>query len=273
MFPSFSTIKQEARYGLKNIWLITSLKEVLLAIIGGCNNSGLILYQLCLTIYMNIIVKFFDSSNQYASSLKTFNIIMAIVIAVSLIQLAIRSGMKIGLNKYYLELANNPNSQPKSRLFANMGYFATQMSMEFARDLYVSLLTLLFIIPGIISSLKWSMAELIIAENPNMRPSDALIESAYVMDGHKKKYFWFCLSFTPWILLCCLSFGIGFIWLVPYMKASHAKFYYYIKNPQYTSDKNVDELKTLKAEKFSFDDFVQEYEEKMQKKQNMYNKK
>ena len=272
MFPSFSTIKQEARYGLSNIWGTTALKEILLTIIGGCNNSGLILYQIGLTIYMNVLVNFFDSSQKYAASLKTFNIVMAIVIAVSLLQMAIRSGMKIGLNKYYFELAKNPNAQPKSRLFSDMRYFITQMSMEFARDLYISLLTILFIIPGIISSIKWSMAEFIIAEDPTMRPSDALVESAYLMDGHKKRYFLFCLSFIPWILLCCLSFGIGFIWLIPYMKASHAKFYYYIKNPQYTSDRNVNELKTLKAEKFSFDDFVQEYEEKMQRKQNM-NKK
>jgi len=33
------------------------------------------------------------------------------------------------------------------------------------------------------------------------------------------------LSFIGWFILCLLSLGIGFFWLIPYIETSHAKFY------------------------------------------------
>ena len=52
-----------------------------------------------------------------------------------------------------------------------------------------------------------------------------------------------------------------------------SKFYWHIKHPVYDKDKDLKELKTLKAEKFSFDDFVAEYEEKIARKQDQNLKK
>ncbi|MDR3336901.1 MAG: DUF975 family protein [Treponema sp.] len=37
------------------------------------------------------------------------------------------------------------------------------------------------------------------------------------------------LSFIGWGLLCCLSLGIGFLWLGPYISLSVANFYEDIK--------------------------------------------
>ena len=37
------------------------------------------------------------------------------------------------------------------------------------------------------------------------------------------------LSFIGWALLCILTLGIGFLWLQPYIEASHAKFYEELK--------------------------------------------
>ncbi|MGN0187254.1 MAG: DUF975 family protein [Paludibacteraceae bacterium] len=45
------------------------------------------------------------------------------------------------------------------------------------------------------------------------------------MSGHKMKLFLLDLSFIGWGILCVLTFGIGFLWLAPYISVSHAHFY------------------------------------------------
>ena len=46
-----------------------------------------------------------------------------------------------------------------------------------------------------------------------------------LMRGHKWQFFVLCLSFIGWILLCILTFGIGFLWLGPYFQTTMAAFY------------------------------------------------
>jgi len=52
------------------------------------------------------------------------------------------------------------------------------------------------------------------------------------MDGYKWKYFCLGLRLLGWALLCVLTLGIGFLWLIPYAQVSVAKFYDDVKaNP------------------------------------------
>ena len=39
------------------------------------------------------------------------------------------------------------------------------------------------------------------------------------------KMFLLDLSFIGWAILCCFTLGIGFLFLAPYVEASHAAFY------------------------------------------------
>jgi uncharacterized membrane protein len=54
------------------------------------------------------------------------------------------------------------------------------------------------------------------------------------MYGYKWKFFCLHLRFLGWVLVCILTFGIGFLWLIPYVKVSVAKFYDDIKGNQET---------------------------------------
>jgi len=49
------------------------------------------------------------------------------------------------------------------------------------------------------------------------------------MDGHKEKLFYLCLRFFLLAILCLLTLGIGFLWLVPYVHVTMAKFYEDVK--------------------------------------------
>ncbi|MDO7206189.1 DUF975 family protein [Paraclostridium bifermentans] len=50
-----------------------------------------------------------------------------------------------------------------------------------------------------------------------------------MMKGHKFDYFVLELSFIGWSILCVLSLGIGFLWLVPYFEITLTNFYLKVK--------------------------------------------
>ena len=45
------------------------------------------------------------------------------------------------------------------------------------------------------------------------------------MDGNKMKLFMLDLSFIGWAILCMFTLGIGYLFLQPYVEASHVAFY------------------------------------------------
>lgn len=53
-----------------------------------------------------------------------------------------------------------------------------------------------------------------------------------LMKGNRKRLFLLELSFLPLMLLCILSFGIGFLWLQPYMQMCYTYFFLDLMNPR-----------------------------------------
>lgn len=114
-----------------------------------------------------------------------------------------------------IELANS--LQPASEVRA----WATLLLSQ----LYVFLWTLLLVVPGLIKSYSYAMTPFVLADDPNISYNAAIDRSCALMDGHKLDLFLLDLSFIGWILLSLLTCGIGFLWLIPYMQASHALYY------------------------------------------------
>jgi uncharacterized membrane protein len=69
------------------------------------------------------------------------------------------------------------------------------------------------------------MTFFIIAEDDSIGPLDAIRKSKQMMYGFKWKLFCLYMRFLGWAILCILSLGIGFLWFVPYISISLAKFY------------------------------------------------
>lgn len=269
MFPKFSFIKQEAKEGLSGIWLKSFAREFIHMIISGSSTVASCLSTLLYALYLLFAIKFTVGNSSGIASYGYLAVLILVGAAIfEFIRLLIGCGIRISMDRYYLSLANNPSDDPEEPIFGHMKYFANRFFMEAYRDIAVSFLTIFFIVPGIISEMKWSMANYIIAEDPDMRGSDAITESALMMDGYKMKFFCFNLSFLPWFLLCVFTGGLGLIYVLPYYNAAKAKFYYYIKNPTWKESENEDELVTLKAEKFSYKDFVDEFETKVDGKKH-----
>lgn len=96
--------------------------------------------------------------------------------------------------------------------------------------IFTMLWMLLFIIPGIIATFRYSMAYYILSDNPGMSPLEAIRRSKQMMVGNKWRMFVLQLTFLGWMLLCIPTFGIGYLWLGPYMAVTTAHFYDELKN-------------------------------------------
>ena len=114
---------------------------------------------------------------------------------------------------------------------------STRIVLSVIKNIYIFLWSLLFIIPGIVKSYAYILAEFIAMENPEMSASDCLRKSQELMDGHKKELFVLDLSFIGWHILCMFSFGIGYLFLAPYIAQTRI---HYI-------DENIMPLKHLVA--------------------------
>jgi len=92
--------------------------------------------------------------------------------------------------------------------------------------LFTMLWTLLFIIPGIIKAIAYSMTPYILADCPRVRATDALKLSMRMTQGHKGGIFVMLLSFIGWWILSALTFGIlGLLFVGPYFATSFAGVY------------------------------------------------
>lgn len=90
---------------------------------------------------------------------------------------------------------------------------------------FTFLWSLLFVIPGIIKSISYSQMFYLMADNPKLSAAEAQAKSMELMNGHKAEYFVLQLSFIGWTLLASLTFGILYIWLLPYMQTTYANYY------------------------------------------------
>ena len=95
----------------------------------------------------------------------------------------------------------------------------------FLVNLFTFLWALLLIIPGIMKAFSYALTPYIIMDEPELTARQAITRSCEIMEGRRWKLFCLYLSFIGWGILSLLTFGIVFLWLLPYMNASFAAFY------------------------------------------------
>ena len=132
--------------------------------------------------------------------------------------------VELGYAKFLLKQYDRKELQ-FSDLFSQFERFGTGFAQKFLRTLYTVLWTMLFVILGIVKSLSYAMTPFILNDHPEMTASEAIKASQKLMDGHKMDLFILGLTFIGWEILACLTMGIGFLFLNPYMNAAYAAFY------------------------------------------------
>ena len=89
------------------------------------------------------------------------------------------------------------------------------------------------------------MTYFIIAEDSSISASDAITKSKKIMKGNRWKLVCLGFRFIGWFLLAMLTFGVGFLWVGPYMYVSYAKFYDDLKIAEDQNREGVTEALTV----------------------------
>ncbi len=140
------------------------------------------------------------------------------------VSLLLAGPMCLGVALYFLALVRS-EKPPLTRVLEGFNNFVPAMAAYLLMVLFVFLWCLLLIIPGIVAALGYAMTFFILADNPKTEPAAALRASKEMMKGNRWKLFCLGLRFIGWAILSALTFGIGFLFLIPYVQASLAHFY------------------------------------------------
>ena len=175
-------------------------------------------------------------NGKWPIAIGTFLILLLISMGAALIPLAgqiigilIAGPLAVGGAYFALNIVRDQVAQTDDLFFS----FNNNLSNSILAYLLVVAFALigfiLLIIPGIIVALALSQTWFILAENPSMDSYDAIMRSRKMMDGFKFKLFKIQLRLLGLGLLCLLTLGIGFLWLLPYQYVVYAKFYEEVK--------------------------------------------
>lgn len=135
--------------------------------------------------------------------------------------------MTYGMVSYYVD--QQRGKKPEfMQVFDGFNRFGDTFIGYLLQTVFICLWSLIpivgFVIGGLIKPFSYSMTFYVMRDF-NLGGNDAITKSRELMNGYKWKLFKLRLSFIGWILLSMLTFGIGALFLMPYMDATMAEFY------------------------------------------------
>jgi len=154
--------------------------------------------------------------------------INSIPIIGSIISLFLSGPLALGMTMFSLSISRNEDAQIE-QIFKGFDQYTRTLVAHLVMILFIILWMLLLIVPGIIKALSFSMTFFVLVDDKEIPAMEAIKKSEQLMDGNKEQLFYLCLRFFGLELLCILTFGIGFLWLIPYIQITMAKFYEAIK--------------------------------------------
>lgn len=137
--------------------------------------------------------------------------------------------LSIGMIRFFLNVCKGEKAQVSDLTYAYKSNLGNVILMLLKEIVFIWLWSLLFLIPGIIKTYQYFMIEYMVADNANLDRKRAFEITKAAMKGNKWRTFVLGLSFIGWILLCSITFGIGYLFLAPYMSATYAQYYLELK--------------------------------------------
>ncbi|MCD6234820.1 MAG: DUF975 family protein [Candidatus Marinimicrobia bacterium] len=147
----------------------------------------------------------------------------------SLLWLLLAGPFSLGVSIFSLSLARCQEASV-GQLFQGFNHFGTAFFVNIVLIAIIGVGFILLVIPGVIFALSYSLTYFILVDHPDLRPMEAIRKSRFMMNGYKVKLFNLWLRFFGLALLCVLTAGIGFLWLIPFAHVCMARFYEDIKN-------------------------------------------
>lgn len=165
---------------------------------------------------------------------------------------------QIGLNFMFLNMAcdqpfssadiyygfqNHPDKSVKISLVQAAVSIIPMLPYQIFMLLYLNtnnmswyMLTMVFLALGLViyvpCSLAISQSYYLVLDFPDYSAKQIIQTSCKIMKGHMGRLFYIQASFIPLMLLGCLSFMIGMLWVMPYMQMTLTLFFLDLMNPQ-----------------------------------------
>lgn len=195
----------------------SELKDAALMALNGKWGGAVVL-----TLVFYIIEMIFSGLLDLAPSL--------LAIVPFIVWLAIAPVLEFNYDVVFLDNKRSGDKYELKQLFSNFDKQYSNIWLTiFLTYVYTLLWTLLFFILGVIKSYSYAMVPYILRDDSNKTGNAAIDLSREMMDGYKLDLFFLHLSFVGWFLLSILTFGLGLLWLVPYICATQAEFYEDVK--------------------------------------------
>ena len=168
------------------------------------------------------------------------------LIAANLLALVITPALSIGSSRYFIARIDGQELGLKEGLLGRIRIWHRALWLYVLMGIKVLLWSLLFVIPGVVAAIRYSMAPYFLAEDSSITAREAIRKSKEAMNGQKMGYFMLQLSFVGWNLLITLVqlllvdisvvvslVAAQFISLAvsAYMMASNAAFYRAVSKP------------------------------------------
>jgi len=209
-----SELKENAKKSLKGkygdiilMFIVVAVISAIVALIGTALDNGLGL------IKKSEVVIFGVTTTYSTTGLFT-----------SIFSLLITCVLGFGIVEYFLNISRNKTVSWKD-IFNKKELFLFYLGLSIVIGVFTFLWSLLFIIPGIIAAISYSMVFYLKLDNPDLGIMDTIKKSKELMNGHKWEFFVLQLSFLGWALLVPFTLGILAFWLVPYVAVTESNFY------------------------------------------------
>lgn len=259
--------KQKARTALKGKWqdalVITFFSTIFLTIASVLQSrmmEGVMAVANRMSVFMTNVgaemtneqmLQLVELLNEYTAAVDSIPMTLWIALgALYLVALFVTPVLTLGCNNYFINLIRGRDIGLREGFMARMPILLKAVWLNVRIFLQTFLWSLLFIVPGVIASIRYSMAPYFMAEDPTLTVSEAIRRSNEAMKGRKGNYFALVLSFIGWSLLISLVQGMlagmavvsivaGLFLSVAlnvYINASTAAFYHGVSAPRGMQD-------------------------------------
>ena len=215
--------RARARAALTGNWIIAALVTLLASILTGGSGPSI---EINIQNDRPVQITLPEEMSRFLLEVVGLALPMVLMIAMVLllVRLVLGGVVELGLARYHLNLMDGVEAQ-LADLFTGFSRFLQALIMGLVRDLLTFFGFCLLIVPGAMLHYGFAMAPKIMAEDPDCTGWEALWRSYDLMRGHRLDLFFLELSFLGWGILAAFTFGIGNLFLEPYVESAKTSFY------------------------------------------------
>ena len=229
-------LKSNAKINFKrNYWPCVGVGFIVMLISSGGATSGVrngvdYVQQSDGTVSSGI--SFFDMHSGIVMALAAVGVMFGILGI--LFTIFVGNVLRIGADRFFIQNRSDVPGVGTVLDGFRSGHYGNIVVIMLLKDIFTTLWTMLFVVPGIIKGLEYLMIPYILAENPGMDRKEAFMISKRMMDGEKWNAFVLELSFIGWYLVSAITCGLaGILYVTPYVEATMTELYAYNKGKAY----------------------------------------